>query len=73
MASAAMMNILQHPVESRDAVQAAIDDHAFRCAIDKIAAVVATALTEGGKLLLAGNGGSAGHIICGLVENRLFP
>jgi D-sedoheptulose 7-phosphate isomerase len=35
------------------------DDHAFRCAIDKIAAVVATSLTEGRKLLLAGNGGSA--------------
>jgi D-sedoheptulose 7-phosphate isomerase len=40
-------------------VQAAIDDPAFRRAIDEIAAVISTALTDGRKLLLAGNGGSA--------------
>src|SRR5215469_5891073 len=59
MASATMMDILQYLVESRDTVQAAIDDPAFRRTIDKIADVVATALSEGRKLLLAGNGGSA--------------
>jgi D-sedoheptulose 7-phosphate isomerase len=59
MANTAMKAILQYLAESRDTVQAAIDDPAFRCAIDEIAAVIATALTDGRKLLLAGNGGSA--------------
>ena len=54
-----MKAILQYLAESRDTVQAAIDDPAFRRAIDEIAAVIATALTDGRKLLLAGNGGSA--------------
>jgi len=54
-----MKAILQYLAESRDTVQAAIDDPAFRRAIDEIAAVISTALTDGRKLLLAGNGGSA--------------
>lgn len=54
-----MKAILQYLAESRDTVQAAIDDPAFRRAIDEIAAVISTALTGGRKLLLAGNGGSA--------------
>jgi D-sedoheptulose 7-phosphate isomerase len=58
MASTAMMAILQFLAQSRDTVQAAIDDLAFCRAIDEIA-VIATALTDGRKLLLAGNGGSA--------------
>jgi D-sedoheptulose 7-phosphate isomerase len=59
MANTAMKAILQYLAESRDTVQAAIDDPAFRRAIDEIAAVISTALTDGRKLLLAGNGGSA--------------
>ena len=59
MASTAIKAILQCLAESRDAVQAAIDDPAFCRAIDEIAAVISTALTDGRKLLLAGNGGSA--------------
>jgi D-sedoheptulose 7-phosphate isomerase len=59
MASAAMMAILQYLAQSRDAVQAAIDDSTFCCAIDEIADIIATALADGRKLLLAGNGGSA--------------
>jgi D-sedoheptulose 7-phosphate isomerase len=59
MANTAMKAILQYLTDSRDTVQAAIDDPAFRRAIDEIAAVISTALTDGRKLLLAGNGGSA--------------
>jgi D-sedoheptulose 7-phosphate isomerase len=59
MANTAMKAILQYLAESRDTVQAAIDDPAFRRAIHEIAAVISTALTDGRKLLLAGNGGSA--------------
>jgi D-sedoheptulose 7-phosphate isomerase len=59
MANTAMRAILQYLAESRDTVQAAIDDPAFRRAIDEIAAIISTALTDGRKLLLAGNGGSA--------------
>ena len=59
MANTAMKAILQYLAESRDTVQAAIDDAAFHRAIDEIAAVISTALTDGHKLLLAGNGGSA--------------
>jgi hypothetical protein len=36
-----------------------IDDPAFCLAIDGIVGVIATALADGRKLLLAGNGGSA--------------
>jgi D-sedoheptulose 7-phosphate isomerase len=59
MANTAMKAILQYLAESRDTVQAAIDDPAFHRAIDEIAAVISAALTDGRKLLLAGNGGSA--------------
>ena len=51
--------IIDYLVQSRDAVQAAIDDPAFTAAIRDIAEVAADALRSGGKLLLAGNGGSA--------------
>jgi D-sedoheptulose 7-phosphate isomerase len=59
MASTAMMEILQYLTESRDTIQEAIDDPAFCGAIDEIAGAIATALADGRKLLLAGNGGSA--------------
>ena len=52
--------ILDYLTGSRDTVQATIDDPAFSSAVWDIAQVTATALRNGGKLLLAGNGGSAG-------------
>lgn len=73
MANTAMKAILQYLAESRDTVQAAIDDPAFHRAIDEIAAVISTALTDGRKLLLAGNGGSAADAqhIAGEMLSRL--
>jgi D-sedoheptulose 7-phosphate isomerase len=41
-------------------IQAAIDDPAFTATIRDIADVTANALAQGRKLVLAGNGGSAG-------------
>ena len=52
--------ILDYLRQSRDVVQAAIDDSAFGAAIAATAEVTANALASGHKLLLAGNGGSAG-------------
>ena len=73
MASTAMMAILQYLAELRDTLQAAIDDPAFCRAIDGIAGVIANALTDGRKLLLAGNGGSAADAqhIAGEMLSRL--
>lgn len=65
--------ILDYLVRSRDTIQAAIDDPAFCRAISDIADVTAEALSDGGKLLLAGNGGSAGDAqhIAGEMVSRL--
>jgi len=52
--------ILEYLSCSRDTIQAAIDDPAFSATIRDIVEVVANALADGRKLLLAGNGGSAG-------------
>jgi D-sedoheptulose 7-phosphate isomerase len=54
--AAAIAEYLRH---SRDVIQAAIDDPAFSSAISGIADALVIALAGGGKLLLAGNGGSA--------------
>jgi D-sedoheptulose 7-phosphate isomerase len=51
--------ILDYLVRSRDTIQAAIDDPAFVAAIRDIVEVTASAIANGRKLLLAGNGGSA--------------
>jgi D-sedoheptulose 7-phosphate isomerase len=68
-----MRLILDYLTRSRDIVQAAIDDPAFSSAVWKIAQVTATALRDGGKLLLAGNGGSAADAqhIAGEMLSRL--
>jgi|SRR5579871_2986960 D-sedoheptulose 7-phosphate isomerase len=55
--SAAIRNYL---VQSRDVIQRALDDPAFAATLAAIADRVAGALAAGRKLLLAGNGGSAG-------------
>jgi D-sedoheptulose 7-phosphate isomerase len=58
--------VLGHLAQARDAVQAAIDDEAFVAAVAASAEHIADALAGGGKLLIAGNGGSAAdaqHIV----------
>jgi D-sedoheptulose 7-phosphate isomerase len=52
--------IVDYLTRSRDVVQAALDDPAFVAAIAAAADAAAGALAAGHKLLLAGNGGSAG-------------
>jgi D-sedoheptulose 7-phosphate isomerase len=68
-----MNAILDYLAQSRDTIQAAIDDPAFCGAIRDIAEVLADALGNGGKLLLAGNGGSAADAqhIAGEMLSRL--
>jgi len=51
--------ILDYLARSRDAIQAAIDDPDFLRALGDIAERITVSLAAGGKLLLAGNGGSA--------------
>ena len=53
------VTIAEYLTCSRDVIQAAIDDAAFSSAILEIVDALAAALASGGKLLLAGNGGSA--------------
>ncbi len=69
-----MNSITDYLTQSRDAVQAAIDDPAFTAAIRDIAEVTTNALRSGGKLLLAGNGGSAGDAqhLAGEMLSRLY-
>jgi len=52
--------ITDYLARSRDVIQRAIDDPAFAAAIRDIVDLAARALADGNKLLLAGNGGSAG-------------
>ena len=60
MAGDAVKAILDYLIQSRDLVQAAIDDPEFVAVVRDIAAeAAATAIGSGRKLLLAGNGGSA--------------
>jgi D-sedoheptulose 7-phosphate isomerase len=69
----ALSKIVDYLTRSRDVVQAAIQDPAFAAAIERIAEIVVTALGSGGKVLLAGNGGSAGDAqhIAGEMLSRL--
>jgi D-sedoheptulose 7-phosphate isomerase len=52
-------SILTYLTQSRNVLQAAIDDPQFCATIEHIADCTARALADGRKLLLAGNGGSA--------------
>ena len=65
--------IVDYLVRSRDTIQAAIDDPDFCRAVQDIAEVTVETLRNGGKLLLAGNGGSAGDAqhIAGEIVSRL--
>lgn len=55
-----MTAILDYLIRSRDTIQAAIDDPTFAASVRDIVDLTAKALANGRKLLLAGNGGSAG-------------
>jgi D-sedoheptulose 7-phosphate isomerase len=55
-----MNRVVDYLTRSRDALQAAIDDARFAAAVEESARLVAEAVSRGGKLLIAGNGGSAG-------------
>ena len=59
MASAAVATIIQYLAQSRDTLQAAIDNPAFLTTAEAIVDRLAGALAAGHKILLAGNGGSA--------------
>lgn len=59
MTSAARDAIVEYLVESRDAVQAAIDDTSFLATVEAIAERIVEVIAAGRKVLLAGNGGSA--------------
>src|SRR5215472_18750078 len=59
MAGASVKAILDYLVQSRDTVQAAIDDPEFVAVVREIVEVTTNAIGNGCKLLLAGNGGSA--------------
>src|SRR5215470_6026743 len=59
MAGASVKAILDYLIQSRDTVQAAIDDPEFVTVVRDIVEVTAHAIGNGCKLLLAGNGGSA--------------
>ena len=59
MKQAAVAPVIEYLAQSRDVVQAAIDDPVFTRTIVAIVDRVAAALGAGGKLLLVGNGGSA--------------
>jgi D-sedoheptulose 7-phosphate isomerase len=51
--------IARYLAQSRDVVQAALDDPAFLDTAEAIASALTSCLRRGGKLLVAGNGGSA--------------
>jgi D-sedoheptulose 7-phosphate isomerase len=55
-----MTRIVDYLVQSRNALQEAIGDARFIATIEQITERLLQTLTTGGKILLAGNGGSAG-------------
>jgi D-sedoheptulose 7-phosphate isomerase len=59
MKSTSPARIVEYLVQSREAVDKAIADAAFSVTIARIVDYVCQTLTAGGKVLLAGNGGSA--------------
>src|SRR5258708_6911242 len=69
--------VIEYLQQSRDALQAAIEDAHFVDTVAKVTDRVANALAAGGKVLLAGNGGSAadaqhiaGEFLCRLYYER---
>src|SRR5215471_16092280 len=60
MSRAAAVQIVEYLGQSRNAVQAAIEDPVFVRTIEQVVDCFCQALTAGRKILVAGNGGSAG-------------
>ena len=60
MASAAIASIVDYLAQSRDTVEAAIDNAAFLATAEAIVDRLVEAIAAGRKVLFAGNGGSAG-------------
>ena len=70
MADPREQSVLDHFRRSRDTLERAANERAFMAAILAIADQIARALRDGGKVMLAGNGGSAAdaqHIAAELV------
>ncbi|HVH79655.1 MAG TPA: D-sedoheptulose 7-phosphate isomerase [Stellaceae bacterium] len=77
MADTAVDEVLQYLAQSRDVVAAAIEDPEFAIMLAAAGERVAALLEGGGKVLLAGNGGSAadaqhiaGELLCRLNYDR---
>ena len=77
MANAAVGEVIEYLAQSRDIVAAAIEDADFAATLAAAGERVAAALGAGGKVLLAGNGGSAadaqhiaGELLCRLNYDR---
>ncbi|MGV7033134.1 D-sedoheptulose 7-phosphate isomerase [Methylobacterium symbioticum] len=68
-----MSVIVNYLTDSRDVVQAALDDQTFIASVGAIADAITASLRDGGKLLTIGNGGSAGDAqhIAGEFVSRL--
>src|SRR6202162_4906590 len=67
--------IARHFQRSRDAFERAIADRGFLSAVAAIADVITSCYRDGGKLLIAGNGGSAGdaqHIAAEFLSRYLL-
>src|SRR5215469_14741003 len=73
MANTSMSAIQDYLVRSRDTIQAALDDPSFAIAITDIVEAIVSALCQGRKLLLAGNGGSAANAqhLAGEIVSRM--
>jgi D-sedoheptulose 7-phosphate isomerase len=73
MSDAAVDDVLRYLVQSRDIVAAAIEDAGFINTLAVAGERIAAALAAGGKVLLAGNGGSAADAqhIAGELVGRL--
>src|SRR5438477_981928 len=74
MTQAATAPVIEYLARSRDVLQAAIDDPVFAATIAAIVERVAAAIAAGGKMLLAGNGGSAADAqhLAGEMLSRLY-
>jgi D-sedoheptulose 7-phosphate isomerase len=77
MSDAAVDDVLRYLAQSRDVVTTAIEDAEFAGKLAAAAERVTAALAAGGKVLLAGNGGSAadaqhiaGELLCRLNYDR---
>ncbi len=74
-ADARESEIARHFQRSRDAFERAFTDREFLSAVAAVAKIIADAYRNGGKLLIAGNGGSAGdaqHIAAELLSRYLL-